>query len=75
LVYSDSEVLVKQLSGEYKVKEERLRKLWEEAKELMNELGSVHVEHVRREENLAGLWLEGKIRGREMEPEEFLSDM
>jgi len=74
-VYSDSQVLVKQLSGEYKVKEERLRKLWEEAKELMNELGSVHVEHVRREENLAGLWLEGKIKGREMAPEEFLSDM
>ncbi len=74
-VYSDSEVLVKQLSGDYKVKEERLRRLWEEAKDLIDELGSVHVEHVPREENLAGLWLEGKIKGREMVPEEFLSDM
>jgi ribonuclease HI len=74
-VYSDSEVLVKQLSGEYRVKEERLRKLWKEAKELMEEIDSVHVQHVPREENLAGLWLEGKIEGREMAPEEFLSDL
>ena len=74
-VYSDSEVLVKQLSGEYKVKEERLRKLWKEAKELMDEIGSVRIQHVRREENIAGLWLEGKVKGREMAPEEFLSDL
>ena len=74
-VYSDSEVLVKQLSGEYKVKEERLRKLWDEAKELMNEIGSVRIQHVPREANLAGLWLEGKIEGTEMTPEEFLSNL
>ncbi len=74
-VYSDSEVVVKQLNGEYRVKEERLRKLCEEAKELMNEIGSVRVENVPREENLAGLWLEGKVKGREMAPEEFLSDL
>ena len=74
-ICSDSELLVKQLSGEYKVKEERLRKLWEEAKELMNDIGSVRIQHVPREQNLAGLWLEGKIKAREMAPEEFLSDL
>ncbi len=74
-ICSDSELLVKQLSGEYKVKEERLRKLWEEAKELMNDIGSVRIQHVPREKNLAGLWLEGKIKAREMAPEEFLSDL
>ena len=74
-IYSDSEVIVKQLGGEYKVKEERLRRLWQETKEMMSEISSVHVEHVPREENLAGLWLERKIKGREMVPEEFLSDL
>src|SRR5262249_21769272 len=75
LVYSDSEVMVRQLSGEYKVKEERLQRLWREAKALMKEIGVVRLEHVSREENLAGLWLEGRIKAAQMEPEEFISDL
>ena len=71
-IYSDSEVLVKQLNGEYKVREDRLRELRDSARKLMKELGSIHVEKVPREENLAGLWLEGKIAGRKVKPDEFL---
>ncbi len=41
---------------------------------MMNGIGTVRIKHVRREENLAGLWLEGKIRGKALSPEEFLSD-
>ncbi len=74
-IYSDATLLVNQISGEWQVKEERLRKLRDEAKELMKELGRAQLEWVPREKNLAGLWLERKIEGREMMPEEFLSGL
>ena len=74
-IYSDSELLVKQLNGEYKVREERLRELRDSARELMDKLGPVHVEWVSREENLAGLWLEGRIVGRRVRPDDLLSGL
>jgi ribonuclease HI len=50
-VISDSELLVKQMRGEYKVKNEALRDLWTEAGELADRLGSVAFKAVRREHN------------------------
>jgi ribonuclease H / adenosylcobalamin/alpha-ribazole phosphatase len=50
-VISDSELLVKQMRGEYKVKNEALRDLWTEAGGLADELGSVRYKAVRREHN------------------------
>jgi ribonuclease HI len=50
-VVSDSELLVKQMRGEYKVKNAALRELWEEAQGTASRLGSVTYESVRREEN------------------------
>jgi ribonuclease H / adenosylcobalamin/alpha-ribazole phosphatase len=50
-VVSDSELLVKQMRGEYKVKNEALRDLWSEAAELADQLGSVTYTAVRREHN------------------------
>jgi probable phosphoglycerate mutase len=50
-VVSDSELLVKQMRGEYKVKNEVLRELWEEAGRLERRLGSVRYTAVRREHN------------------------
>ena len=74
-ICSDSELLVKQVSGEYKVKEDRLRRLRDEAKRLLDGVRSVRLEWVPREENLAGLWLEGKIRAVQVQPEQFLLGM
>jgi ribonuclease HI len=51
VVMSDSELLVKQLSGEYRVKNDDLRWLFNEAKGLMQGFASVTLKHVRREEN------------------------
>jgi ribonuclease HI len=48
---SDSELLVKQMRGEYRVKNEGLRPLYEEAKRLAGEIGDVEYRHVRRAEN------------------------
>ena len=50
-VVSDSELLVKQMRGEYKVKNAALRKLWDEAQELAARLPKVTFAAVRREHN------------------------
>ena len=51
LVRSDSELLVKQMRGEYRVKNPGLQPLYEEARSLMRRIGRVTFEHVRREFN------------------------
>jgi ribonuclease HI len=50
-VVSDSELLVKQMRGEYKVKNEALRELSVEASRIARQLGTVRYRHVRRAEN------------------------
>jgi ribonuclease HI len=50
-VVSDSELLVKQMRREYKVKNETLRGLFEQASALADRLGSVRYRAVRREHN------------------------
>ena len=50
-VESDSELLVKQLRGQYKVKSEDLRPLFERAKKMSQTLESFRIEHVYREQN------------------------
>ena len=50
-VVSDSELLVRQMRGEYKVKSPTLRELVDEAQALASRLGSVRYTAVRREHN------------------------
>jgi ribonuclease HI len=50
-VVSDSELLVKQMRGEYRVKKEALRELSIEAARLAREIGDVRYTAVRREHN------------------------
>jgi ribonuclease HI len=50
-VESDSELLVKQMRGQYKVKSEDLRPLFERAKKMSQALESFRIEHVYREQN------------------------
>jgi len=50
-VVSDSELLVKQMQGEYRVKNEALRELNDEANFLEQKLGRVRYTAVRREHN------------------------
>ena len=50
-VVSDSELLVKQMRGEYRVKNEALRELQEEAARLARRVGRVRYTAVRREHN------------------------
>ena len=50
-VVSDSELLVRQMTGDYKVKNPTLRELWEEATALAAKLPRVRYTSVRREHN------------------------
>jgi ribonuclease HI len=50
-IRADSELLVKQMRGEYKIKNPGLQPLAARARLLMMELGNVTFEHVRRELN------------------------
>ncbi len=50
-VFSDSELLVRQVNGEYKVKSDRIRSLFGQAVDLLVEFKRWKVQHVMREEN------------------------
>ena len=51
LFKSDSELMVKQIKGEYKVKNEQLKLLFAEAQGLLKKLPNWEIMHVSREEN------------------------
>jgi ribonuclease HI len=50
-VFSDSELLVRQITGVYKVRSPELRELYDKARALIRKLESFRIEHVRREFN------------------------
>ena len=50
-IKADSELLVKQMRGEYRVKNEGLKPLFLQAIALIRQIGDVSLEHVRREFN------------------------
>ena len=51
VIYSDSELLVKQMNGEYRVKDPTLKVLFGQAKDLMKNFDAVSISHVPRERN------------------------
>ena len=50
-VQSDSQLLVRQLNGEYRVKDEKLKILFERAASLLRQFERYRILHVPREEN------------------------
>lgn len=52
-VFSDSELLVRQLAGDYAVKADHLKPLHDEARALLQAFPDVSVSHIPREENAA----------------------
>ncbi len=51
-IFSDSELVVKQINGDYKVKNDRMSKLHKRTHELLSELKSWKVVHVLRDKNV-----------------------
>jgi len=52
-VLSDSELMVRQMTGQYRVKNQGLKPLYEEATQLAGQLSKFSIAHVRREQNEA----------------------
>ncbi|MEW6103027.1 MAG: ribonuclease HI family protein [bacterium] len=50
-VYSDSELIIKQIQGEYLVRNMDLKKLHKEAKELVKEFTGFEILHIKSREN------------------------
>lgn len=50
-LFSDSELMVKQIKGEYKVKDENLKIIFDECKHLISKIKNFEIIHVRREKN------------------------
>ena len=59
-IRSDSELLVKQINGQYKVKNEGLRPLYLLVKVLMEKFTEVSFLHINREQNKEADWLANK---------------
>ena len=51
VVQSDSELMVRQLNGEYRVKDAKLKTLFDRAQHLLRQFPSYRILHVRREMN------------------------
>jgi ribonuclease HI len=51
-VRADSQLLIRQLQGRYKVKHPNLRPLYERARRLLSQYERVDLRHVPREENV-----------------------
>ena len=51
VVQSDSQLLVRQLNGEYRVKDEKLKLLYQRATSLLRQFSAYRIVHVRREFN------------------------
>lgn len=50
-LYMDSELVVKQIKGEYKVKNERMKPFYEMANSLISQFDNFSIHHVKREKN------------------------
>ena len=50
-VYSDSELLVRQVNGRYRVRAPHLQELCQEAIRLMRDIGQVNISHITRDKN------------------------
>lgn len=51
IIRGDSELIVRQMNGQYKVKNPDLRKLWQEAQDVLGEFESTQIEHNLRHHN------------------------
>ncbi len=50
-IYADSELLVRQIKGLYKVRDKELLRLWKKTKDLLGHFKSYSITHIPREEN------------------------
>jgi len=59
--YADSELMVKQIKGEYKVKDLDLKNFYQDCKNLISKIKNFEIIHVRREKNKRADLLVNKV--------------
>ncbi len=69
LIHSDSELMVKQMNGLYKVKSPDLKELHQKAGDLIDRFESVKIRHVYREQNAAGRFALQRRARRQTDPD------
>ncbi len=69
-VFSDSELLVRQLNGEYKVKSDRIRPLFKKTVELLSEFEGWKLQHITRDKNKEA----DKLANRALDLEQDVTD-
>jgi len=57
IVEGDSQLVIKQLKGEYRVKDEKLMKLWVPTKKVLEQFDEVELRHIFRQYNKRADWL------------------
>ncbi|MCI0573111.1 MAG: ribonuclease HI family protein [Myxococcaceae bacterium] len=72
-IYADSELMIRQLNGEYRVKSPSLRPLFEEAQALLRGFSHFRLTHVRREQNveadeMSNRAIDERLQGRPLAP-------
>jgi ribonuclease HI len=67
-VYSDSELMVKQIKGEYKVNNPGLKELYGKAIRMIEDLEAFEINHIPREQNREADWLANRAMDLGMKP-------
>lgn len=57
IVEGDSELIIRQLTGKYRVRDDRLKELWAPTKQAMDEFDSIKISHIFRHDNRRADWL------------------
>jgi len=60
-VYSDSQLLVNQLNGSYKVKSSNLEPLFQQVQQLRAKLANVHILYTSRKNNRIADWIASRV--------------
>ena len=65
-IYSDSELVVKQIKGEYRVKHPRMQELYKEAMDQFQDMDTWTINHILRDKNdtADGLAKSGRLKGK-----------
>jgi hypothetical protein len=74
-VYGDSELVIKQLNGQYECKSEALRSYYEECREILKSLPLVTQQHIPREHNEEANRLAQSSSGYKESQEAFAADV
>ena len=53
-IYGDSQLMVRQINGQYRVREEQLQKLHDQAHQLLERFDRWQITHIPREKNASG---------------------